>query len=148
MSHLPAVHVFYQEGVNLPWIGSDLAWKKQKQELSSSMLVENKVPFSKGQVSFVVKWKAKREINKHCIMRDCYQKSKSCYSLAMSKCSILKLLLLNLMEFLWNLKECFDLLTSISLLCHCPHQKKLPRYQSLSGSLLFLISRPKFVKSL
>lgn len=46
---------------NLSWIGNDLPWKKkQKQELASSMLVDNKIPFLKGQVCFVVKSKSKK----------------------------------------------------------------------------------------
>lgn len=82
--------------------------------------------------------KAKRYINKHCIMVDYYQKGKSSYSLAMTNCSVLKPLLLNLMEFLWNLMECFDLLTSISLLCLCSHQKKPPETSKLIWFTSFL----------
>lgn len=61
-------------------------------------------------------------------MVDYYQKSKSWYSLAMTNCSILKPLLKNLMEFFWNLMECFDLLTPISLFCLSSCQK--PPYTS------------------
>lgn len=61
-------------------------------------------------------------------MVDYHQKSKSWYSLAMTNYLILKPLLSNLMEFSWNLMECFELLTSISLLCLCSPQ--MPTYTS------------------
>lgn len=50
-----------------------------------------------------------------CIMVVYYQKSKSCYSLAMTNCLKLKPVQLNLMEFHWNLMEWYNLLTFIAM---------------------------------
>lgn len=98
------------------------------------MFADSSTPYAKGQVWVYcqVKKKKGKLINNNCAQLLFIIRKAN--SLAMTNCSILKPVLLNLMEFHWNLMECYHLL-NIHIKCLCSHQKP-----PFSSKLIWLIS--------